>query len=146
MSCEFFLLLLSDNSLLVEALLSIGQFLSGFESFFLGLNNFLGGNLFLDLALNSLDGVLNFSNEVLEVLDLFLNSLLLVGEEIMLLLSGHLGGEHLVLLLDVLLEGSSKGLDFFSDLINGSLSNDSSFRSWGLGGLFHAVSSKNIFL
>lgn len=71
--------------------LSISEFLGGLESFFLGLNNLLCGNLFLDLALNSLDCVFNLSNKVLEVFDLFLNSLLLVGEEIVLLLSGNLG-------------------------------------------------------
>jgi len=65
--------------------------LSGFESFFLSLNNLLGSNFFLDLALNNLDGVFNFSNKVFEVLNLFLNSLLLVCEKIMLLLGGYLG-------------------------------------------------------
>jgi hypothetical protein len=120
--------------------------LGSFESLFLGLNNFLGGNFLLDLTFNSLDGVLNFGNEVFEVLDLGLNGLLLVGEKIMLLLGGDLGGEHFVLGLDVLLEVLSQLGDLFSDLVNSTLSNDSTFIGWGLGVFLNTVSLENFLL
>jgi hypothetical protein len=91
LSSVFFLLLFTNNSGLVELFFSISQFLSGFESFFLSFNNLLSGNFFLDFTLNNLDGIFNLSNEILEVLDLLLNCLLLIGEKIMLLLGGDLG-------------------------------------------------------
>jgi hypothetical protein len=96
------------------------------ECFFLGLNYLLGGNFFLNFTLNNLDGVLYLSNEIFEVLDLFLNDLLLVGEKIVLFLGGDFCGEHLVLRLDVLLKVLSELGNLLSDLVNCTLGNNSS--------------------
>jgi hypothetical protein len=82
---------LSNNLNNIKFFFLFNLLLRSLESFLLSLNDLLGGNFFLDLGFNTLDGGLNFSNEDLDVSDLNLNDLDLLGEEINLLLSGDLG-------------------------------------------------------
>lgn len=64
----------------------------------------------------------------------------------MLFLGCNLSWEHFILLLNFFLEIFSNFIDFFSQLINCTLCNNSSLIGWGLCIFFKAVSGKDFFL
>jgi len=128
-----FLSKVSSDSGAVELFLGFSLLLGSLECFLLGLNDFLGGNLFLDSGLDSGDGGLNFSDESHDVSDLDLNDLDLLNKEIHGLLGGDLGGEVLVLGLDLLLDGNSEFLNLEGQLLNGGLGDESSFSCGSCG-------------